>query len=253
LWERIYYVKADMDQYIYDIKATSDNGYIFCGSAVDSISAGNFAQKSWIVKTDCFGCDSLLCYFPDTLCYFYDCQDYPIDAYFISSADTIDLAYENSISFTNPYGNATARHWDFGDGEKAYTDSLKTHTFTAEGHYTVSLKIHHASCNDVFSREVVVVNSLRIDQFEVQSLKFKVVPNPATNYVSIQISNQNNLVKQVDCQIKIFDLYGKAVIEKTISGNDTQLDLSSIPAGIYFCALMKGNEFLGREKMVVVK
>lgn len=63
IWSKVYEERSDRDQYILDIKATSDGGYVFCGSAWDSIK-----QRAWIVKLDCFGCDSLLCYYEDSIC-----------------------------------------------------------------------------------------------------------------------------------------------------------------------------------------
>jgi PKD repeat protein len=235
IWERGYFTREDRHNYIYDIKPTADGGYIFCGSAVDSI------QKAWVVKTDCFGCDSLLCYFPDTECDFYDCTQYPVDAAF-----TTEIT-ENGVKFVNSSENATSRYWDFGDGNKAYTDSVVSHSYEVGGTYTITLIVYHAACSDTV-RETVMVTG--VDEFKVQGLKFKVVPNPANQYADLMMSRFDD-----GLQVVIYDLYGKAVgiSNITSSTNTVRLDLSGVAAGIYYCTLVKDNAIIAREKLVVVK
>jgi hypothetical protein len=156
LWTKSYAKREDRSNYIYDLKATSDGGYIFCGSANDSI------QKAWIVKTDCFGCDGDLCHYPDSVC-------------------------EDFTSVPAVAGTA------------------------------------------VFN--------------------FKIAPNPASQYVNVLISELAN-----EGMVVIYDICGKKVKEENISGRSSiQIDLSDVSAGIYYCALVKGNVIVGREKLVVVR
>ena len=54
-WIRTYYANANNDNYIYDVKHTSDNGFIMVGS-------GNVSgQDAWVVKVDEFGCEVSNC------------------------------------------------------------------------------------------------------------------------------------------------------------------------------------------------
>jgi len=62
IWERVYSKDNGINDYFYDIKSTSDNGFVLCGQTRDN-SNGTY-QNGWLVKTDCLGCDSLLCYYP---------------------------------------------------------------------------------------------------------------------------------------------------------------------------------------------
>ncbi|MCW3105046.1 MAG: hypothetical protein JWO09_3486 [Bacteroidetes bacterium] len=49
-WLRQYYANPSNDNYIYELKATADNGFIMAGS-------GNISgQDAWVLKTDGFGC-----------------------------------------------------------------------------------------------------------------------------------------------------------------------------------------------------
>jgi hypothetical protein len=59
-WERFYhFVESTQDKHrVYDLKATSDGGYIFCGDAIDEDAETNgiVTQKGWLVKVDACGC-----------------------------------------------------------------------------------------------------------------------------------------------------------------------------------------------------
>ncbi len=55
LWLRTYYANPSIDNYIYDVKHTSDNGFILTGS-------GNLTgQDAWVVKVDSNGCEYAGC------------------------------------------------------------------------------------------------------------------------------------------------------------------------------------------------
>lgn len=54
-WLRTYYANPSNNSYVYDLKATSDNGFIMVGS-------GNITgQDAWVVKVDEFGCEVSNC------------------------------------------------------------------------------------------------------------------------------------------------------------------------------------------------
>lgn len=59
-WERFYhFIESTNDKHrVYDLKATSDGGYIFCGDAIDENLDvnGTVIQKGWLVKVDACGC-----------------------------------------------------------------------------------------------------------------------------------------------------------------------------------------------------
>jgi hypothetical protein len=54
-WLRTYYANSSGNNYVYDVKHTSDNGFIMVGS-------GNVSgQDAWVVKVDEFGCEVSNC------------------------------------------------------------------------------------------------------------------------------------------------------------------------------------------------
>lgn len=54
-WLRTYYANASFDNYVYDLKQTSDNGFLLTGSG------GIASQDAWIVKVDSAGCEIANC------------------------------------------------------------------------------------------------------------------------------------------------------------------------------------------------
>jgi hypothetical protein len=63
IWTKQYSPNPNFEAYIYDLKATRDGGFIFCGFGIDTTNK----QRAWIVKVDCGGNDSIH-YAPDNTC-----------------------------------------------------------------------------------------------------------------------------------------------------------------------------------------
>jgi PKD repeat protein len=68
-----------------------------------------------------------------------------------------------TVAFENFSKNADTYTWDFGDGSTA-TDENPSHTYAAEGTYTVSLTAKGDGGEDVYSEEIVVSKpAIKID------------------------------------------------------------------------------------------
>lgn len=241
IWQRKYELRADRPQYIYDIKATSDGGFVFCGSAFDSLDI----QRAWLVKTDCFGCDSLLCYYQDSVCNFYDCSLFPIDASFTASTNTVDINNNVAVTFTNNSLNTTNRVWNFGDDSLAYTYTSVSHTFTDTGTYEVELIVYHGVCSDTLSQTVVVYDASGLNEKHMTSL-ISVYPNPNKGSFKIENKTGENL------DLEIINILGKRVLKSELleleNGiNSLNLDLES---GIYFIRL-KGEQIHFEQKLII--
>jgi hypothetical protein len=122
-------------------------------------------------------------------------------------------------------------------------------TATVNGSYAVM--VTQNGCSEVSDcYEVTTVGTA--ERFTDQNIKFKIVPNPATNTLTIYLQEHN--VSSSDYQIELFDFKGNKVKVVSISGrSDKPIDLSDVAAGIYYCALVKDNAIITREKLVVVK
>ena len=65
---------------------------------------------------------------------------------------------------------------------------------------------------------------------------FKIYPNPTNGLINIEFAD--NEIQQ----IKISDLTGKTIIEKTNIQQNETIDLSSFASGIYIIKIRKNNE-----------
>lgn len=62
-------------------------------------------------------------------------------------------------------------------------------------------------------------------------------PNPSVDKISIKI--ENTIYKKGN--LKIYDIFGKAIISKRINSNEINLDISNLKAGVYFCSIEEVN------------
>lgn len=72
----------------------------------------------------------------------------------------------------------------------------------------------------------------------LESAGFEVFPNPATNSVSISLS------QKADAQIALVDLQGRTVRSQSFEegAKTVTIDLSGVPAGLYFLNIVNGSE-----------
>lgn len=241
LWSKEYYTRPDLTQYIYDIKPTSDGGYIMSGSA---FPVGINTQHAWLVKTNCNGEEGVQHPITTTPCAQYDCTLYPIDASFSATATTIDLSNGGIIQFENNSANATSRVWNFGDGEMEYTDSLMSHTFTQTGTYEVQLVVFHGMCSDTMTQTIEVTNTSNVTTHTALEKEVKLYPNPNNGDFTLQ----NNTLEPLE--ILIYDALGKVVFQgNTFSSAQTSLNLN-LSSGVYQVNIRQ-NGTMVTKKMVV--
>lgn len=73
-----------------------------------------------------------------------------------------------------------------------------------------------------------------------QPVSFSVYPNPAQNIINIKVNPED-----LGLPIKLFDIYGKLALSKTIDQTDFNLDLTNLAKGIYLLRFEdnKGSNF----------
>ena len=74
-----------------------------------------------------------------------------------------------------------------------------------------------------------------------QNKAFHLSPNPTTDFAVLGGSE----LKDGDFSIRVTDLQGRLVLQKlfrALPGNECAIDVSALPAGVYFCSLTGENE-----------
>jgi hypothetical protein len=85
------------------------------------------------------------------------------------------------------------------------------------------------------------------DAVKGDKVSFTATPNPAGEYVNIAVSAA---LAEGRPTLSLFDLQGRQRLETQLESSMTKLDLSGLPAGVYFVSLAQNGRVLHREKLV---
>ncbi len=149
-------------------------------------------------------------------------------------------------TFTNTSANASSYLWDFGDGN---TDSVANpiHNYSIDGAYIVTLIANNGCTSDTMidTLQLIIVGVSNPDDVQLQ-----VFPNPSNGVFTIQ----GDWVGDMKLDLQVFDLAGKLVFnsETQASQNkvNTQVDLRSLPKGVYFLKL--GNDEQNVHRRIII-
>jgi PKD repeat protein len=167
----------------------------------------------------------------------------PVNAQFGTNA--VDLYLPNAIiTCTNNSTNANGYFWDFGDGSTS-SDANPWHQYMQEGDYTITLiGVNNACPNDTATQVVHVHDDLSVSEANLSSVLL--YPNPSTGIVTVSSPNAelNN--------VKVYDEFGKLVVEQQLDQQENKVDLSRFANGTYLFRILNktGQETL--RKLVVL-
>jgi hypothetical protein len=150
-----------------------------------------------------------------------------------------------AVQFTNLSTNASSYLWDFGSGFTT-TAQNPEFTFPFDGTYPVSLIVGNGCEQDTFLLDVIVVKSGLDD---IQGIMFSCYPNPVNELLNVHI--QLNAIELIS--LNLYNLLGEPVYFKQVMFQKEgifQMDLSSLPAGMYLLELTNQN---GKTVRPVVK
>ena len=71
--------------------------------------------------------------------------------------------------------------------------------------------------------------TLGLDEYDDAHASFHAFPNPANTIVNVTMTSPEK-----ENTVKLFNTLGQSVYTKTFSGGTTSLDISSVPAGVYY-------------------
>jgi hypothetical protein len=85
---------------------------------------------------------------------------------------------------------------------------------------------------EYFNWDITGVEVLNTKSFENSADSFKIYPNPAQNFITV------NSVMNEKVSVTIYDLNGREVIKTSLEGKQKSIDIGGITAGIYFMKII---------------
>ena len=133
------------------------------------------------------------------------------------------------VSSTN---NSTSISWDFGDGNIGTGDTV-LHSYLSAGVFQVQMIASNGCMSDTLVQTVnAITTSVQLDN---SLTELNIYPNPSGNQITIQSQEQLH-------DLFLYNQNGKRVRHITnIQSNNTILDLSFLPKGIYVLKLSNNN------------
>ena len=163
-----------------------------------------------------------------------DCKSplMPLNVFISNNNPTAAFSYTMNdpvVQFSDQTVNPGICTWDFGDGS-SITATNPTHTYTANGTYTVKLKVFNGCGLDSVTQQITIVATGM--ENPALSSGIKVFPNPTSDKITISGSIAGNTFT-----ICILDITGRLVFKETssnLSGQITkEFDLSELLSGVY--------------------
>lgn len=153
----------------------------------------------------------------------------------VQAAASIGFAYGLSIQFNNASTNALSYSWNFGDGQTS-TDAAPTHIYSAGGNYVVTFTAY-GECDT--ASQTIVVDAVAVSVEEFASENLKLFPNPATDFVTIQL----NEISTQDASLKVIDITGKAVYVQALDAvsDNITFDVNRLAPGVYNVLISNAN------------
>lgn len=122
----------------------------------------------------------------------------------------------------------------------AYVGHYTNSAWQAEGVVTQATEVNgmfmlQANSLTSFSPFAIMGESAvtSISETENEAVSVRVYPNPSTDFVTVAFANDLQNVVNMD----IVDAYGKVVANYKLTGNNANIDVSSLPTGNYFIRL----------------
>jgi hypothetical protein len=185
LWRRRYR-KRDNDNYFRDITELPNGDLVLCGFV---FPIGSFSQDAWLVRTNCFGFDTL-----------------PSASATVVSNSNIDMTVE--IENNSKYWGNCIVNW--GDGYSNYLyedyDTIVTHQY--ESVNTWDIEVIALACGDSDTAYLQIstdVTGVGLEENDIDE-GFTTYPNPASGEVEIQL---NATSYSGNIYVSIYNLMGQ--------------------------------------------
>lgn len=177
-----------------------------------------------VVVTDQYGCVS-----GDTMHLAFIGQPY------VNGFNFIPQFYEHlgqvAFHLNNPI-DVQSVSWDFGDGSPASTDFNPVHLYDIDGGvYIVTLTVYNNCGSYTVTLPIEINTKTGVVIVADEASALTVYPNPAKDYIMLQVADQNNIE-----QASIYDISGKKLAEAAhaqLGQNQVKVETTHLSSGIY--------------------
>ena len=152
-----------------------------------------------------------------------------------------------TANFTNQSTNAITYSWNFGDASALDNGANPSHTYNANGTYTVTLTVTGPCGTDTYTQVVTITQVGLQDSDLANSLSLYPNPNDGQFTLSFEFS------KSKDVTIEVLDVTGRIIYSEkatAISSYRKDLDLTSAESGMYQVRIIT-NDGVVTKKIVV--
>jgi len=130
-----------------------------------------------------------------------------------------------------------------GNYHRLLKQGIYNFTFSAFGYHDKTITLVNAA--DYQTNILDVQLEPNVGAIETNSYEISLFPNPAKDYVNIELSKTDNYL------IRIFDNAGRMIYQKTIKNNTLNISLTDYPSGIYTISVSNNKGDLFNTKLVV--
>lgn len=152
----------------------------------------------------------------------------------------------NYVYMIDPVENATHYEWILSNPNWTLTfnQNIAQVTIMTPGMATLSLYALN-ECGQSIPASKQIVYGTGVDNIDASEVN--VYPNPTQGKVHIQWLSEN--IQNID--IQLFDIYGKQLGSWTMTGDNTEIDLSEFTSGVYMLKLRNRQNFSERVLKIV--
>ena len=159
----------------------------------------------------------------------------------VGEVPTVDIRVQSGeVNFTTSGNSGDTYLWNFGDGGSA-TDQNPTHTYTAIGTYPVTVVVTNSNgcsaTSDILSIEIDRTTGIQHVYGGGANL-VTVIPNPNRGNFVVELSNE----AQSNTTIRLLSPIGKVILDKTVTANQTAINVVGIAAGVYYLQVSNGDK-----------
>ncbi|WP_417602129.1 T9SS type A sorting domain-containing protein [Owenweeksia hongkongensis] len=132
----------------------------------------------------------------------------------------------NTINLTYTGDPADSVKWYLGDGTQVWGDSIQ-HSYAAKGKYRVCAMAYF-ECTEVTVCDSLVAGEISLTEESLAEIA--IYPNPTNGVLNLE-----NLPKH--SSVKLYNLNGKLLLQEAFKDENSSLDISRWPKGVYLLEL----------------